>query len=626
MAVMEYPKLPPLKAQKCGPYCYLQTFKNEWVHGKSKPVKGCTKTVASIEGGGLEGRIIWKEEFLEKYPELRELEAYRCKKKRLEGKKRDSYTISYKAKDEMISLRQMLSTKVYLTGHTWVLNNILKDTPLAAALKKVFSQYNRSEKIVSLAFYMYLERTSAVEGYANFADLNRLPWQRPLKSGQCSKLFKSISEEEIDRFLKVLNAEIVRQEEANVGRINTYYALDSTSISTYAKSLSRADWGYNRDGDELKQINILMIVNQETGIPAYYRAFNGEVPDVSTVMFTLREFARLGLNREAIIVCDRGYSSITNVSRFLQTKTQFIMNMRTTFSMCRLLLLEHLQKLDSPDSYNLIVGQHVISITVPYSYTVNYKTDCKVRPPKENTTLYAHIYLDKGIKQQKADNLTKALAKVRDKMLAGLALNDGELKLAEKFFIKSTDDSGKLCVKMNTQKIAETLLMAGIRVLLSDTVNDPVEADRAYRARYQVEESFTDYKQRAGGRRVRTSTDRTTCGKVFTLFIAAAIATMLRFHISNCELKGEKLPVDSDREVLGKLKSLRATVWEDGMYYSEVVGKKRELLEALNIPMPTAERFSKEELLDMGAIDQESQEDDEILNTVDDLAVSLLDA
>ena len=378
MAVMEYPKLPPLKAQKCGPYCYLQTFKNEWVDGKSKPVKGCTKTVASIEGGGLEGRIIWKEEFLEKYPELRELEAYRCKKKRLEGKKRDSYTISYKAKDEMISLRQMLSTKVYLAGHTWVLNNILKDTPLAAALKKVFSQYNRSEKIVSLAFYMYLERTSAVEGYANFADLNRLPWQRPLKSGQCSKLFKSISEEEIDKFLKVLNAEIVKQEEANVGRVNTYYALDSTSISTYAKSLSRADWGYNRDGDELKQINILMIVNQETGIPAYFRAFNGEVPDVSTVMFTLQEFARLGLNREAIIVCDRGYSSITNVSRFLQTKTQFIMNMRTTFSMCRLLLLEHLQKLDSPDSYNLIVGQHVISITVPYSYTVNYKTDCKV--------------------------------------------------------------------------------------------------------------------------------------------------------------------------------------------------------------------------------------------------------
>ena len=168
--------------------------------------------------------------------------------------------------------------------------------------------------------------------------------------------------------------------------------------------------------------------------------------------------------------------------------------------------------------------------------------------------------------------------------------------------------------------------MAGIRVLLSNTVNDPVEADRAYRARYQVEESFTDYKQRAGGRRVRTSTDRTTCGKVFTLFIATAIATMLRFHISNCELKGEKLPVDSDREVLENLKSLRATVWEDGMYYSEVVGKKRELLEALNIPMPAAERFSKEELLDMGAIDQESQEDDEILNTVDDLAVSLLDA
>ena len=99
---MEYPKLPPLKAQKCGPYCYLQTFKNEWVHGKSKPVKGCTKTVASIEGGGPEGRIFWKEEFLEKYPELRELEAYRCKKKRSEGKKRDSYTISYKAKDEMI--------------------------------------------------------------------------------------------------------------------------------------------------------------------------------------------------------------------------------------------------------------------------------------------------------------------------------------------------------------------------------------------------------------------------------------------------------------------------------------------------------------------------------------------
>ena len=623
MTVLSTPQLPPMKHVKNGKYCYLVTFKNRRQNGRCIAVKGQTKTVARIEGGDVTGKVIWTDAFLSEHPELEELDTIRQLKEPGSPKGRRSFYFIFQPHDEFVSLRKSLNAKTFTAGPTWVLDHIIKDTPLAKALKTVFSAYNRSRKIVSIAYYMYLKSTTAMECYAAFAENNRLPWQSPLRPGQCSKLFKSISEEEIDRFLKQLNHEVCKIEEENVGSVNTYYALDYTSLSTYSSSLTKGTFGHNKDGDSLRQINILMLVNQETGIPVYYRSFDGDVPDISTVIYTLREVVRLGVNRRAIAVCDRGYSSIANIHRFYQCDASFVMNFKTSCSLARSFIAEHKQIIEGVDSYNQSIGQHCYSFDTYWSYPVNFKTNCTRRRPHERAHIHVHIYFDANIRHAKTQNLTIALSRLRTKLANSEQLSANEQKLADRLLIIERDANGNfISAKTNQTKIAEYLFTAGYRILLSDCVDDPKEAHRAYQMRNSIEEAFAVWKQDIG-RRFGTSTNSTTEGKIFNIFIAASIALMFRSHVAYCKAKGLELPFDGDKVIMQKLEGIKAKVWNDGLYYTEITGAKRELLEAMDIPVPDAAVFTKAEQTEL-LQDEELEEDESfIASTVDELAAAI---
>ena len=58
---------------------------------------------------------------------------------------------------------------------------------------------------------------------------------------------------------------------------------DTTSISTYSKKINDSEWGYNRDKEKLKQINMALVVSEEKQLPLWYRIIPGSIPDVSTL-------------------------------------------------------------------------------------------------------------------------------------------------------------------------------------------------------------------------------------------------------------------------------------------------------------------------------------------------------
>ena len=127
----------------------------------------------------------------------------------------------------------------------------------------------------------------------------------------------------------------------------------------------------------------------------------------------------------------------------------------------------------------------------------------------------------------------------------------------------------------------------------------PLKLTVAYQMRNSVEEAFAVMKQDTGGRRFGTSTDSTTEGKIFTVFIAASIGLMFKTRISQCKTKGMQIPFEGDRAIMTKLCGIKATLWEDDMHYTEVTGKKRELRDALDIPLPDTAVFTKAELESM---------------------------
>ena len=101
------------------------------------------------------------------------------------------------------------------------------------------------------------------------------------------------------------------------------------------------------------------------------------------------------------------------------------------------------------------------------------------------------------------------------------------------------------------------------------------------------------------------------------MFLACAVGMMFRQRVNQTRQKGMQLPYDSDNKLLARLDSIEQTVFRNGAYYSEVTGVQKELLNALDIPLPTAEPYGK-----VGKEEEDVDEDDDI-RSLDELEIVL---
>jgi transposase len=60
-----------------------------------------------------------------------------------------------------------------------------------------------------------------------------------------------------------------------------YLAYDVTSFSSYAKGIEDTEWGYNRDGDKLPQVNLGCYMGYESALPLFYVTYPGSIIDKS---------------------------------------------------------------------------------------------------------------------------------------------------------------------------------------------------------------------------------------------------------------------------------------------------------------------------------------------------------
>ena len=61
---------------------------------------------------------------------------------------------------------------------------------------------------------------------------------------------------------------------------NQYVALDITSISSYSELIESCEWGYNRDHEDLPQINLCMLFGEDVRLPLYQASYSGSISDV----------------------------------------------------------------------------------------------------------------------------------------------------------------------------------------------------------------------------------------------------------------------------------------------------------------------------------------------------------
>ena len=372
-------------------------------------------------------------------------------------------------------------------------------------------------------------------------------------------------------------------------------ALDSTSISSYANKLPNVERGRNKDEDNLPQINLLMLVESKSGLPIFYRTYDGNVPDVQTVRRVIADNSRLGI-QNVVLVSDRGYSGTKNINDCLRNKVGFLFNMKcgVSGSLTQELIDEerlNLQDLNRRDWYTQVFQ---VTKKINWIYEPSpVKNQRSTKKTQETAELYWHIYFDRQIAENARQGLFERIDRVQEKIANGKALDENEQTLLEEVFEKHEKDD-VVNYTVDNKKVDQKLRYKGYRVLVSDEISDARKAWCAYQERWIVEDTFKTLKSRLGCSRNRVSDNESLTGKTFVQFLSTSIAmivrTRLRKYSEECK-KNSALPMvyDGDCRVLDSLNNVMQTRFCGGYYFGEVAGKRRKLFGALGVPVPDAE-------------------------------------
>ncbi|WP_241680393.1 IS1634 family transposase, partial [Parasutterella excrementihominis] len=391
---MANPKLPPILINKAGSVYYVYTYKNVWDRELKRSKRGESKKIGTILGGQKDGKIRFDEAFLQEHPEFRNYQVER------KGKDYVFTQIS----EEGITLEQARNIKKLYAGATWALDQIVADSPVGEFLKECFPRNKDYKKILSLAYFLILNQNNSVSFYESFAETTRLPYPRPLSPSAVTRLFQRIELRDVRRYFLLMRSYLQEDEDNKI-----ILALDSTSISSYSTRLTHIEYGKNKDDDALPQLNVLFLVDQKSGLPIFYRFYDGNVPDVSTIRHTIADQALLNM-KSVVLVADKGYNSVKNINDCLINKVEFIFNVRlgTKGCLARELIDEHRKEFADLNSGDPYIRKNIATAKVNWKYDPR-PVDGKPASNSATAELYYHMFYDPVIYQEAGNKLTESL-------------------------------------------------------------------------------------------------------------------------------------------------------------------------------------------------------------------------
>jgi transposase len=361
-------------------------------------------------------------------------------------------------------------------------------------------------------------------------------------------------------------------------REREYIALDITSISSYSGQIGACEWGYNRDGEDLRQVNICMLFGEDSKLPVYQTLYSGSLRDVSTLKATILEFTALTGAADIMTVMDKGFFSAKNVNMLLdkeggKQQYRFLISIPFTSKFAKNQVESERKDIDRIENVILTHGAPIRGVH-------------KLRVWVDGIKLHTHVFFnpEKAVKERnELYGYVTSLARQ-----AEVDPNDEKLAAAYKKYLivrKSQQTESGVTVNIREDVVARELETVGWFVLLSNQIEDAQTAHDIYRMKDVVEKSFWKYKNSLGLDRLRVHSDDRMQNKVFVAFIALIIASAIHETMKRKDLF-KYMTFDRLILTLAKLKS--ATV--NGQTILRPVTKDQaEIFKAFGIPSPDSE-------------------------------------
>ena len=446
-------------------------------------------------------------------------------------------------------------------GELWLLRKLADRIGLRQTLEKAFD--DEASKILDLACYDALE-TKGFHLYADWAE-NSDVLDRELRSSQdISRFLKDLDERSVGLFGKLWLRRHGRRKAI---------AFDITSISSYSDGISDVEWGYNRDGEPLPQINLGLAVNCESAIPVSYRTYPGSLPDVKVLKRLVDDFSSQCKLSE--IVLDRGFHSEGNLKALRGHGVDVLISVPLNAAYAKKML--GVRNLESAENAVVFNGRPLFHV----ARKIN----------AGGGRCEAHLFFDPERKAGELERLFKKVAGVESRFEGATFENEGEVKMAIDAFASGVSrlfdisvNAGKLSLARNVDRLNERLSRMGKMILLSTKLNRTAEdvLDSYYRRDF-AEKYFDTLKNKMGDDRMRTSTDRTSRGRMFIAMIGLILHSALYAEWSKSDIKGKF----SMTKVLAAMKPLKSVERSDGTrILTEITKRQRDVIKAFGLTPP----------------------------------------
>lgn len=448
-------------------------------------------------------------------------------------------------------------------GNIFLLNFLSNKLGLAEILKSIFPE-NYIE-IFALAYYEIME-ASALYLFPYWLTEQYLPNIKKLHSTGISNLCEEIGRSQRQRM------DFIHKWIEHLKPIKGIY-YDITSISSYSTNIDFIEWGYNRDKENLPQLNMGVIFCQNNSLPIYYNLYPGSIVDVTTLKNCIKYLEIFDLI-DVLFVLDRGFFSKANVLEMnnSEIKIAFIQPLPFSLNKVKSLIKRYKRKLSNPS--NAFKYNEEILHYLPAS--IDFDTD----------TFCAHIFFNEKSEIEQKHNFLSTLFELEDKLK-----NKQFETLKEYLKFKKSNIPDKYCgyfkwnkttlqIEKNMKVIKTYLSKMGTFILSTNQQDlDKIDVLTYYRQRDRVEKIFDIVKNELDGDRLRAHSQYNTDGRLFIKFIALIIYT----EISRIMKEKNLFKKYTVKELLKEIKKIKITkIEENDPFLSELSKKQKIILDAFD--------------------------------------------
>jgi len=347
---------------------------------------------------------------------------------------------------------------------------------------------------------------------------------------------------------------------------------DITSLSSYSQLINLLEYGYNRDGISLPQINLSLILDKDKGIPVMYDIYPGSITDVSTLSNTLQKIKAHGIENY-VVVMDRGFFSLSNLEELMDNRLSFIIAARFQLNDLKQLLTEAQRDIDDV-KYLHKFNKDTIFVK-PIQYSVG------------STTVQGYLFYDPKLEHSEKEALRSHLYDIREELIK-VRLKKGSnhyFVFKEKaqgfmnfFEWQVVDNRFEVAIKQNA--VTQRMNKMGKYILFYSGDFDWMTCLTLYRERDEIEKSFKELKNEIDILPLNTHGEKTTRGFIFVAFLSLIIRTKLMNKMREVGLLNKY----SVELLLLQLDKLRKVTLANGQVITtEMTKKQREIFQALEL-------------------------------------------